>query len=309
MLKFINPMHYRRWIKARRDTARDLGSGPLNLGQERAAVARWVAYSRARKLLGSGYPVIPYVGDAVLAWPKGASSVAMQAKFGLGEFYDQAFCLHMLRPDDLFCDVGANAGVYTVLASKVIGCRSVAIEPVPKTFALLMQNVWANDIAALVDARQRGVGREESVLQFTSTQWSLNHVVDQPSTDTVDVPVQPLDEILAGRTPRVVKIDVEGFEGEVIAGARETFSNPDCSAVILEIGGGFERFGTTAAAVVDSMKPLGFKPFWYDPFTRSLAGVGEPGPGRFNQTFIRDRQFVEQRLKSARAFEIRGRNF
>ena len=43
---------------------------------------------------------------------------------GLHEFTDMAFVLHLLRPDDLFVDVGANIGSYTVLASSVCEARS-----------------------------------------------------------------------------------------------------------------------------------------------------------------------------------------
>ena len=52
---------------------------------------------------------------------------------GLHEFVDMAFCLHLLRSGDLFVDVGANIGSYTVLASKVAGANSVTLELILKS--------------------------------------------------------------------------------------------------------------------------------------------------------------------------------
>lgn len=72
---------------------------------------------------------------------------------GLHEFIDMAFCLHLLRPGDLFIDVGANVGSYTILASKVVGANSFTLEPVPETFKRLKRNININDIVSLVDAR------------------------------------------------------------------------------------------------------------------------------------------------------------
>ena len=63
---------------------------------------------------------------------------------GLHEFNDMAFCLHLLRSGDLFVDVGANIGSYTVLASKVAGANSITLEPVPQTFERLKRNVNIN---------------------------------------------------------------------------------------------------------------------------------------------------------------------
>lgn len=79
------------------------------------------------------------------------------ARFGLGEYADMAFCLHALRPEDLFCDVGANAGVYTVLAAAAVGSKVISFEPIPRTFNLLKANVHINGIADQVDARRNGV--------------------------------------------------------------------------------------------------------------------------------------------------------
>jgi FkbM family methyltransferase len=259
-----------------------------------------------RQRLSGDAVVVPYVGDAVLVWPKESSSVGLCAKYGLGEYTDMAFCLHFLRPGDLFTDLGANSGVYTVLASKVAGAHSVAVEPVPATHALLRRNIEANDIGDLVDARQCGVGSKSDNLHFTASLWSLGHVADAAGEDTVAVPVEPLDTILAGRVPALIKVDVEGFEGAVVEGANATLSDPACKAVILELAEDVVRYGVSGADVVDMMTRHGFTPYWYDPAARKLEPAGRSGPGKWNKIFIRDLGFVEDRLATSPAFDVRG---
>ena len=48
---------------------------------------------------------------------------------GLFEYEDMLFLLHALRPENIFVDVGANVGAYTILSSKVVNAKSVAFEP------------------------------------------------------------------------------------------------------------------------------------------------------------------------------------
>lgn len=282
-----------------------IGNHPLNRKSRLTAPVRYARWKMRQRL--SGKPVtVPYVGDAVLVWPKESGSVRLCAKFGLGEPHDMAFLLRMLRAGDLFADVGANAGVYTVLASKVIGARSVAMEPVPKTFALLARNIAANGIEALVDARQTGVGRGPDRLRFTASAWSFGHVVEGAEEDSVDVAVDGLDDILAGRVPCLIKVDVEGYEGEVVRGARRTLADPRCKAVILELAEDVERYGTTGTEIGARMIEYGFRPFWYDELARTLAPAGRSRPGRWNKIFIRDMDFVDARLASAPALMVRG---
>ena len=57
---------------------------------------------------------------------------------GLAKFADMAFVLHVLRAGDLFVDIGANAGAYTLLASSVTGAKTTCFEPAPATYARLL---------------------------------------------------------------------------------------------------------------------------------------------------------------------------
>jgi FkbM family methyltransferase len=135
---------------------------------------------------------------------------------GLSEFEDMAFVLHLLRQTDLFVDVGANVGAYTVLASGVAGSMSIAFEPVPDTFTHLLRNIAVNAIADRVDGRNVAVGREDGTVRFTATLDTINHVATEHDTadQLVEVPVVKLDHALENREPTLIKIDVEGYEAQ-----------------------------------------------------------------------------------------------
>ena len=64
----------------------------------------------------------------------------------LCEFEEMAFVMHFLRPGELFVDVGANVGAFTVLAAGVAGAAVRAFEPNPGTFEMLERNVRLNGL-------------------------------------------------------------------------------------------------------------------------------------------------------------------
>ena len=103
-----------RNIRSRVRVLRAVLAHPIHEGRQFEAAKRWLRLTFA-DWAAPGHQVIPYVEDAALVWRREATSVLICARYGLGEFEDMAFVPHLLRSDDLFCDVGANAGVYTVL--------------------------------------------------------------------------------------------------------------------------------------------------------------------------------------------------
>ena len=93
------------------------------------------------------------------------------------EFADMAFVLHFLRPGDLFADVGANVGSYTILAPGVVGCRTVAFEPDPVTAAALERNIALNRISERVETRKAAVGERRWLGSLLGGFDTENHIV------------------------------------------------------------------------------------------------------------------------------------
>jgi len=59
---------------------------------------------------------LPFVGGSVLLAIRGMTGASGNWYCGLAEFEDMALVLHALRPGELFVDIGANVGAYSVLA-------------------------------------------------------------------------------------------------------------------------------------------------------------------------------------------------
>ena len=109
-----------------------------------------------------------------------------------------AFLLHFLRPSDLFIDIGANVGSYTILASSEINAKTIAIEPVPSMFENLIDNISINKMQEKVKALNIGLGSKNGKLHFTKSLDTVNHVVTEndSDSDTIEVNVSTLDSML-----------------------------------------------------------------------------------------------------------------
>lgn len=228
---------------------------------------------------------------------------------GLHEFEDMAFVLHLLRKGDLFVDVGANVGSYTILASGAVGAECVSIEPIPATYGHLMRNIGLNNIGVIVDALNIGIGPEDGFLPFTTDEDTMNRVSDKTvsnKTGAMMVKVRTLDNVVGGRMPRLIKIDVEGFEAGVIAGAHNVLSKDTLVSVIMELNDSGGRYGFTDAGVHGKMLDFGFRPFLYEPFERKLSPLASRNEKSGNTLYIRDLNFVRDRLATAPRFKIRG---
>lgn len=205
---------------------------PLARRHRARALGRWVGWQGWSRTVGT--PRVARFANGSRLWvAPGMTGATGNLYAGLHEFEDMAFVLHALRPSDLFVDVGANVGSYTVLAGAAIGARSVAFEPVPSTFAHLRRNVELNRMQARTTLHQAGVGREAGVLHFSADEDTTNHVVAEGSGITV--PVVRLDDLVQEDGPAVLKMDVEGWETEALAGAHQFLASASPRALVLEL--------------------------------------------------------------------------
>ena len=137
--------------------------------------------------------------------------------------------LGLLRPGDVFLDVGANEGWFSVLAARAVGKsgRVLAVEPQERLWPVLIRNFILNDLAnvELIPygmAARRGVA---SLALYPSINTGATSIVDEPRRGLFTVraiPTKSLDELADDhRAPsiRLAKIDVEGYELEVLRGA------------------------------------------------------------------------------------------
>lgn len=258
-----------------------------------------------------GPVVVNFVNDSKLVVEPGMTGATGNIYAGLHEFSDMAFALHLLRAGDLFVDVGANVGTYTVLAAAV-GARAIAFEPIEKAFAQLNLNVRINDFDGLVDTLRIGVGSIQGIRKITTQLDTVNHFVandERLCSGTCEVTVETLNRVLADKNPTLMKIDVEGAESEVLAGADRVLSNRSLLALIVELNGSATRYGRTDAEALDCILDYGFRPVAYEPKARELTLIERQNQSSGNTVFTRDVDVVSERLKTAPTFSVLGKLF
>lgn len=142
----------------------------------------------------------------------------------------------LLRPGMRIADVGANIGYYLLLFANGVGPGGTihCFEPEPDNLAELRRNVAANGLTN-VQVHPVAVGSADGAVALRP---GLNGAVAETGgPGTLEVPLRRLDSVLTGGVD-LLKIDVEGYEGHVLAGARELLRSHR-PALFVEVHPGF----------------------------------------------------------------------
>jgi FkbM family methyltransferase len=268
---------------------------PLNKGKPLSTMARFVQWQIKSRIQNE--VEYSWIAGSKLIVKRGMKGATGNIYCGLHEYVDMAFVLHMLRAEDLFLDVGANVGSYTVLASAVCGARSISIEPDPITAQYLKRNIFANRMETRCALIQTAVGAKDGTVSFTVGKDTVNQIAANNEKNTQVVRIARLDCLLDGNAPTVMKMDVEGHEMEALRGAVLTLKSMELKAIIIE---------NTSSEVVSLLSDNGFKRYFYDPEGRKITNIN----GLFsssNGLFIREKEFVMDRLRKAETRSVLGK--
>ena len=211
-------------------------SHPGNRNNRIGAITRYLKWQLSSRVL-SFRQVMPWIGDAKLFISPGEAMITHNLYTGIYEYYDMSFLLHTMTEHDRFLDIGANAGVYTILCGAVLDLEVVAFEPIPATYSRLLENIHLNYIDDKVVAINKGLSDQNGSLNFITNLDATNHVTTDSSIDSIEIPVVKLDDELkeVDFIPTVMKIDVEGFEFFVLKGADKLLSNTKLNVIIIEL--------------------------------------------------------------------------
>lgn len=171
--------------------------------------------------------------------------------------------------DDVLVDCGANVGMYTIWAAATRGVRVYAFEPESQNYALLNRNILLNHLAGRVKAYCMGLSDKSGLFDLHMADMRAGgscHAVDQP----LDAHLKPLKSVFAQGciaatldalvadgavpVPHHIKIDVDGFEHKVIAGARKTLADRTVRSLLIETNQNLEEH----RAMVRELNALGF---------------------------------------------------
>jgi FkbM family methyltransferase len=189
--------------------------------------------------------------------------------FGVWEPNNSALVDSLLKPGDVFVDVGANIGYYTLLASSRVGPsgKVVAIEASPAIFAQLRENISTNgaDNTRLLNAAASDSRQELHV--YGGTRWNRGatstvvHSPDQMPEATVAA--APIDELLLPDELRrvvLIKIDIEGGELPVLERILAMLDRyPKDVKLLVELAP--QVAGDRLRAAFDGLRAAGFEAF------------------------------------------------
>lgn len=225
---------------------------------------QWKVHSRLRQLLNANINSYMEVERAGLRWVLNPSDYVQQSLFWLGE-HDRWEVFHikkLLPPDAVICDVGANFGYYSVslAASLKPKARIFAFEPHPGTRARLQRHVTLNELGDVVTVVPCALSDKPGTVRMTSREDNTGAAHISQHGDT-EVEVTTLDGICARhQLSRLdfVKIDVEGFEPNVLRGGDyclRTF-RPKLFVEMMPVQ--LERTGSSAAELASILRGYGY---------------------------------------------------
>ncbi|HJE25539.1 MAG TPA: FkbM family methyltransferase [Methylorubrum populi] len=171
------------------------------------------------------------------------------------------------RTDGAFCDVGANIGIYSILATKTKPNAFVyAFEPLPDARKILTKNLQLNETLHQVQINEFALSEHEgtAILHLPDpghglleTSASLEASF-QAAANTIEVPIRTLDSLNLPKKLAVVKADIEGHEAAFLRGATRTLSE-DRPLVYIEVLSGAYKSLFNLSKMLEKLEYIPFR--------------------------------------------------
>jgi FkbM family methyltransferase len=188
--------------------------------------------------------------------------------FGTWEPHISWWIASKLRDGDCFVDVGANIGHYSLLASRLVGETGsvVAIEAASDIHALLEQHVRLNQRHNIRTVQAAAAAAKGTVRLFHGKPGNIGKTTTiARDGESSEVPALPLAEILSEdeiRRTRIIKIDVEGGELQVLRGLAPLLPRLTNVEIVMEVSPNLMPEADRARdEILDTMQANGFSAF------------------------------------------------
>lgn len=247
-----------------RDTTLRILRHPSNGGRRGRALILYVAWQVWERVVRRPWTIRLGTTRRIRLYPH-STIPALVLYCRVPDYEEMSFVRHYLRAGDLFVDVGANVGLYSLWASESPDVDVLAFEPSTVTYGRALENVDLNGLSERVEVRRRALAEVDAAVRLTIGLDAVNRVVgadrNASAANTEVVAQSTLDAELDDRVPALIKIDVEGAELDVLRGGRSVIlrSRP---ALLVEVN---DPPGLAAL-----LGELGYRTWRYDPETRAL---------------------------------------
>jgi FkbM family methyltransferase len=245
---------------------------PSNDGRRLRALNRAASYQVSSRLLGRR--VVARLGERSRLWVDPHRTAASMVLYANPPDRPEMLTWRRVLGDGgLFIDVGANVGTYTLWAAEH-GAEVIALEPAADTFALLRENIALNRYQ--VTALQVAAGDHCGTARFTAGLDAGNSLAADGLAVT---PLVTIDSLIGDRSVAGMKVDVEGFELDVLRGATRALA--EHRIALLQIEWNYASLlatGQDRRPAAELLAGYGYRLFRPDEAGR-LAPVADPGYG------------------------------
>jgi FkbM family methyltransferase len=256
-----------------------------------------------------GYPFIfSHEFGMELIVEKGHHATRSHYFFGLQDFIDELFVIHFLREGELFIDVGANLGIFSIVVAVATGAKVIAVEPSPSSSRIFKRHVALNDLNDRITLIEACAGDTNDAAFIKNSVDMDNFIVlcsAELQSDMTRIPMIRIDDVVNDTIPCVMKMDVEGFEMQALKGAARLLERQNLQAITVEISDLSHRFGVCPGETHKFISEFGFTPAAYDPLARLLTAVEAPDRSRkttlYNYKTIYVRNLEEAGMRLSRA--------
>ncbi len=213
------------------------------------------------------FPVVAPLTNTtkILCYPDNSyGSFVVYARFP--EYMELKFVEEYLQPTDNFIDVGAHIGDFSIVAaSRILKGTILAFEPTTETVHEFRQNLLLNEMTDRVTILEKAVSNKNGTIHFElESESEINHISAKSSAKTRKVATTKLDTVCAEHQLLFVdllKVDVEGAEGLVFAGAQSLLSTQKIGVILFEVNPKMKQYSTTTADLCSLLESHGYTLF------------------------------------------------
>ncbi len=286
---------------------------PLNVDNKFKSFLRLLFFN-LKKIFNKKKIIFSWVENSKLIFDNSENDTTSQRQIkfnyylGLAEYEDMAFLIHCLKKDDLFIDCGANLGMYTILASKVLGANSITFEPHPETVKKLISQLEINNITDKVKVITKAIGDKINEVNFSNEKDALRRKIlkekEYEKYNFIKVKMTTLDHELTDiKKDFIIKMDLEGFEYNALKGAASTLQDKNLKAIIIENN---EKHGQNS--VRQLLAQYNLFPIEYFPQKKEIKISENNLESKLNLIFIREFEKIQSDCFSSQNFKVHSVN-
>jgi len=193
-------------------------------------------------------------------------------------------------------------GVYALFLAQLVGPtgKVLAFEPLHIARERLLSNIATNNLEQVIEVREEALGDASRAVGLTSVdgdpEGALGYVTYEQESTGLHVRMRRLDEFLY-RNISFCKMDVEGFEMKVLAGAESYLGNAGVPVWQLELWGHGDKYGDTTTKIIGHMKEKGYACGVYKSVDNMLRITHEPWTiygNEPNVLFVKEKELVNR---------------